>query len=388
MTSSLIAQPLKRARVTSVETPYKHALHAYQGLCPWSPDGSQLLYVGFSEVHDEADIVIRDLATGRDTLLGKTHKYDYHTAAYQQWGLDGQCIVYDDMRDGLKSAVLADASGSGQSRCIKGMHVRAVSPSGLRGYGGLNVSGLNEQEPSAVGGSENVAARLDLASGKVETLFSTQEAARHLPEELVDPACGWAINHCVANADESRVFFKLVRPDIIRTPPDQMDIWGGFFTYDINRSEFHCFGHRISGHPQWMPDGRHIINVMQPLDGSDNRWLVLQDTDTGDVERLVDWPIEGPGHPVISPDGRYLATDAYTANRLCCPVYVIELETGICREIARFEHHTKVTDTYQPHTLLRSNLHPVWSPDSRSLLVNVNDGASRLGMYLLEDFLD
>lgn len=74
-------------------------------------------------------------------------------------------------------------------------------------------------------------------------------------------------------------------------------------------------------------------------------------------------------------------------GRLTCPIYVIDLESGRMNEIARFAHPTKVTDVYQPHTISRSNPHPVWSPDGRQLLVNANEGGTRLGMFLLEDFL-
>lgn len=363
------------AKITRVETPFLNALHAYQGLCPWSPQGDRLLFCGFDSDNGEASIVVRDLATGRDTVLGKTNHYDYHTGAYQQWGLGGDAIVFRTKINGLLGTTLVKFPGDRPvSQPLTGIRIRAMSASGLHGYGHSHTS------------EGDGASRLNLATSEVEFFFRADEAARHLPGEWRED-CAFSLSHFVPNAAETLAFVKVSKPEPHRRLPASLPDWGGFFVFDLNHRTFRCLGQRISGHPQWMPDNRHILNVMQPLDGSDNRWIVLQDAETADVRRLVDFPIEGPGHPVISPCGRYLATDAYTADRLTCPVYLIDLETGRMNEIARFHHPTKVTDVYQPHTISRSNLHPVWSPDGRRLLVNANEGATRLGMFLLEDFL-
>ncbi len=376
--------PFNKARVTLLETPYKHSLHAYQGLSPWNPNGTSLLYAGFEEVGQQAEIVVRDLATGNNRIIGTSQKYDYHTAAYQQWCMDGTKIVYDDIRNGCKGAVVTDvAKGGGSAHFYEGLHVRCVSTNGRHGYGDF----ADNAKSSAKENSECVAMRIDFVKGEIEELFTPGEASEHLIPEMVDLECPWEVHHLVANADESMAFFKLVRPRTGRKRDSQVAIWGGFFTLDLRERNFIAHGHRISGHPQWMPSGRQIINIMQPLDGSDNRWLVLQDAVTADVERLIDFPIEGPAHPVVSPNGKYLALDAYTANGQVCPFYVIELATGRCMEIARFDHYTRLGETYQPHTITRANLHPVWSPDSKSLLINVNNRGTRLQMYLLEDFI-
>ena len=364
----------KPARITRIETPYAHALHAYQGLCPWNPAGTHLVYAGLDEETKSTRIVIRDLGDNSDNVVGETAGCDYHTAVYQQWILNGAGVVYRDTRGEIKGSTIAPAPGSSLAPAfLPSLQIRAVAPSTRHGYG------YSLEDPIS-------AMRADFTTGKVERYFDAGEAARHLTADIAEP-CEYSFSHFVPNKDETLAFIKVSKPEPHRKRPGQMDDWGAFFIYNLKDGGFLCLGDRISGHPQWNPEGTHIVNIMQPLDGSDNRWLVAVDAVSGAVQRLVDFPIEGPGHPVVSPDGRYLATDAYLANRQCCPIYLIDLSTGAVSEIARFDHSTKLTSTYQPGTIHRSNLHPVWSPDGSKLLVNANEGGTRLGMYLLEDFL-
>lgn len=366
--------PFQPTKATSLETPYQYALHSYQGLCPWNPSGTSLLYAGFADDSKAMQIVVRDLSTGNNTVVGEASPLDYHTAAYQQWILDGEGLVFRNRDTAVNGSAVVPAPGKSLPRAFyPGLQVRAVSADTRHGYG-------YSQETLAS------AMRVDFVTGEVRKYFTTEEAATHLPSELKTD-CAYSFSHFVPNRDETKAFIKLSKPEPHRKIPGQMDDWGAFFAYDLHRHSFRCLGQRISGHPQWMPDGRRIVNIMQPQDGSDNRWIVTQDTDTGEVERLVDFPIEGAGHPVISPCGRYLATDAYPANRQVCPVYLIELATGRMSEIARFPHLTKISSTYQPGVIHRANLHPVWSPDGTQLLINTNDLGTRLGMVLLEDFL-
>lgn len=363
------------AKITPLGTPFQHALHAYQGLCPWSPGGDKLLYCGFDEIGQDASIVMREISTGADEVIGKTGHYDFHTAAYQQWALGGDAVVFRTTSAGnLGTALSRVTEKPAHTTFLPGVRIRAMAAKGVCGYGHFNV------------GDGDGAARMNLVSSEVEHYFSAGEAASHLPSEWQEE-CPFSISHFVPNAAETLAFFKVSKPEPHRRIEGSLPDWGGFFVHDLINRTFHYLGQRISGHPQWMPDDRHIINVMQPLDGSDNRWIVRQDALTGEVERVVDFAIEGAGHPVISPCGRYLATDAYTADRQTCPVYLVDLATGQMSEIARFAHSTKITDRYQPHTILRANLHPVWSPDGQQLLVNANEGGMRLGMYLLDGFL-
>lgn len=363
-----------RAQVRHLGTPYAHSLHSYQGLTPWNPAGDKLLFAGLDENRQSTDIVVRDLSSGKDTTVGESPRCDYHTAAYQQWILDGGAVIYRDVQEGVKGSTITPVPGSTVSRSfLPRLQIRAVSADTKHGYG------YSLDEPIT-------AMRVDFSTGEIKHYFQAAEIAQYLPPDIKED-CEYSFSHFVPNADESLAFIKVSKPEPHRKRPGQMDDWGAFFVYDLHRHSFLCLGDRISGHPQWMPDGCRIVNIMQPLDGSDNRWLVIQNAITGEVRRLVDFPIEGPGHPVASPDGRFLATDAYLAHRQICPVYIIDLATRQMGEIARFSHSTKNTDTYQPGTIYRANLHPVWSPDSRRLLVNTNNGGTNLEMLVLENFL-
>ena len=189
------------------------------------------------------------------------------------------------------------------------------------------------------------------------------------------------------------MFFKFQRRF-----PDGRNQFGAFFVRDMASGALRCFGRTISGHPCWMHDGRAILNVMppegwiytrggkgfDPVDGSRNRWLVVVDAETGAYERLVDLPIEGPGHPIVSPDGRWIVTDAFRQSGRSTPIYVIEIRTGIAREIIRLDHHFSGAS---PTALTRGQPHPAWSPDGREVYVNCNHGGRAMEPLILYDFL-
>ena len=373
-----------RARCTEIPSASRHAVHAYQGVNPWSADGSQLLYLGFEELGQAASLVVRDMGSGRETRLAESLGYDFHTAASQRWVLRDSAVLFRT-RNGTREPALAMARVD-----------RPGAAEVLHEFAGRMARHICADTRHAITASLRGVERLDLQARTSEILVPMEEIMAALPAELKFPGQPFHIEHPITSPDETRLFFKLGHRDPARLYGSRN--WGAFFAKNLARGGMRCFGNRISGHPSWMPDSRHILNVMMPDDGSDNRWLVLMDVDTGSVERLMDLPIEGAGHPAVSPDGRWIATDGYSVDGRSAPVYLVDLASGNVREIARIPHHiltaaelhyswAKGGAVYDPSVIRRSHLHPVWSPDSRRLLVNCNHDGERMGLVLLEDFL-
>jgi Tol biopolymer transport system component len=365
---------VRPARVTPVATRYANAVHSYHAIPAWSPDGGRLLYLGIDDPTQPGEVVVRELDTGRERVVGSTGNYNFHTAAWQMWALGGKAVLFGrGNEEGEEFLMLAPADGSGPARELRGLagcNVRRMCRDGRRGTG---------HGPTPRGAAIQM---FDLRSESGETLVTLDEALALYPEEFRDPAAGYGISHAVANDQETRLFFKVTKylPGREISYPD----WGAFYVKDLPGGELRCLGYRISGHPIWLPDGRHILNIKNPLDGSDNRWVVRVDSVTGRDERLFAQPTEGPGHPALSPDGRWLLLDGFTADGQTCPIYLFDMQTGLCREIARLRHLFRGKPYGAP---TRGQPHPTWSPDGRKALVNCNDGGARMGLYILEDFL-
>ena len=380
---------VEKSSITPVNSRFTHSVHQYHAVMPWSQDMTHLLYIGFDS-EEEASIVVQRLADGKEHVLAQTTLFNYHDCAGQHWIFDDRAVVFRDKDakgDGVLSIVYLERPGVVEK-------LTELPDCGIRHVCADQRHALGMRRSSEkTGGSIE---RIDLQERTSETLVTVAEAVETVPEplytEFIEDTASFHINHPVYNRQETRLFFKLMRRFA-----DGTGQFGAFFVKDLESGDLRCFGREISGHPCWMPDGRAILNIASPQgydyvrgegfksgDGSGNRWVVVVDAQTGEYERLVDQPIEGPGHPDISPDGNWVVTDAFTADAKKCPIYVIEIKTGIVREIARLDHKSGGRSVNE---LTRGQPHPSWSPDSKQVLVNCNHGGRGIQPLILHDFL-
>jgi|GEM_PF-7132441 len=361
---------IQSARVTRVDTRFNHAVHAYHGIDAWSRDGSKLLYAGIDEP-GRAVIVVRYMDTAEEVVLAENAPCNFHTAARQRWVFNDTAVCYgaqDDYDEHAPTIVCLDKPN------------QAFALEGLRGYGIRAICRDGVHASAAMAGDSPAVARVNLQDQSIQTLATAEECVRQLPSELSQSNAKYSFTHPVYSPDESRLFFKLMC-----MPAGEAIRFCAFFVLHLEPRRLLCLGDRISGHPYWLNDNRHIINVKSPRDGSDNRWLVLVDSETGTDRRVVDLPIEGPGHPSQSPCGRFISTDAFTPDGQACPIYLIDLQTGVAHEIARLDH--KFEGGTDQTAFNRGQPHPVWSPCGKKLLVNCNQGGTQYRLFVLEEFL-
>lgn len=370
---------LRPARQTELRSQFRHCINGYYGEPAFDRTGRRLLYLGFDTLAEGA-VTLRDLETGEERVVGRTPFVTFHSSS-QRWicedrgilfraaGEHGPCpaIVWLDAPDRV---CMLDA--------LAGHSVRHVSEDGCRGYGAGPAE--HSRRPAI--------RRIDFESGRAETLVTFEDVLAALPEYLPERDLDWCFSHPVPNRSESLLFVKFQRPQPWTHDSFDFPEWGAFLVIDLRSGAIRSFGKRVSGHPYWMPDDRHILNIKDPLDGSDNRHLVLVDALTGEDRRLLDLPIEGPGHPSVSPRGDLIATDAYSADKQSAPVYVIDPGQERAREIARFPHRMRLENRLKHSKITRANLHPVWSPCGRRILVNCNHNGSHMGLVILDDFIE
>ena len=362
------------ATVETLASRYRNCIHAYHGIDAWDAAGERLLYVGFEDT-SRADLVVRDLASGAEMAIGSTNAVNYHTAAMQRWALDDAAVVFEtNDADGVIQPCLVLAESGGRTEVLRefrGYEIRHVLAHGHIAYA----------QTRPVGGLAHVA-RLDLSTGQREVLFDANEIVALLAPDRREEGVEYFFSHPLARDDEEWMLFKLLARGSGDRPGREIT----FFTRHLasGRTIEHP---GVSGHPYWDPVTGKILNIVlgQTDDQPRYRELVLMDPATAEMDLFVPEWIEGPGHPSISPNGRWAATDSFWEGREAM-VYLFDRKTGGKWRLATLDHTWGPQKVYDPSQVWRGQPHPVWSPDSRALLVNCNDAATRYHLRILRGF--
>jgi hypothetical protein len=356
---------------------YHHCIHSYPGIEPYDRAGRRLLYAGF-ESPPQADIVIRDLRTGVEQAVATSNSTDYHTAAWQRWALDDTMVIFEQRdADGARQTWWVPSDGSVAAEPLSylgGFSLRHVLGGGAIAYGSGTKPGGHAQ-----------VVRVDLARRSKEVVCDIRDLVSKLPADLKQDGLGYHFSHPVPDDREAWMFVKVMG----QASGSRGSRFVAFFTVHLGSGRVVCHGSGISGHPIWDPVTGHIFNIRKP--GPDapslTRELVLMDPDSTAMTEFVNDLIEGPGHPAPSPDGRWLATDAFWQGRETM-IYLYDRSSPARWTLAMMPHTWSAQTVYDPSVVSRGQPHPVWAPDSRSLLINCNLGKNRYILHTIRGFAD
>ena len=358
-------------RVVELDSIFRHNVHCYHGIDAWDRRGDRLLYLGFDR-NDTASLVIREGRKGVERVIGQTRCFDYHTAAWQQWALDDTAVLFlAGEVDGSNRWALAPVDGSGPAQPVPALDGRMVRQVVDHGHQVWTYSQREIDQPQLI-------ERVDLRTMQAETILTAEDAYQRLPKGYRFPG-QYSFSHPVPNPSGTRAFFKLMI-----TPDGRPTMHSAFFMLNIETGEISYHSREMSGHPFWVDDQR-ILNIVHTGDNV-HRALILIDCDTGDVDKITDSVIEGPGHPSLSPDGRTYVTDSFANEMTESPIYLVDAETGVMREILRLNHRFTPTDPkvgYDPKVVTRGQPHPVWSPDGKRLLMHSNRGGTKYSLLVV-----
>ena len=361
---------LGAVRVERVPSRFANTIHTYAAVCPWDPAGDRLLYAGFDDAEGVGQLVVWQRSTGEECVLAELENFDFHDVAEQRWALGGKAVIYrgtDPSGQVYPALVGVDGRDHRLFDDLPGYYFRQVLPDGCRAilYG----------KPHAVPRECGIR-QLDLETGSSELLVTAAEIESAFP--LDDGLQGTTfLNHPVVDPRGRYMFFKR----LLFFSKEEPTLFRGLYVQDLQSGRIYDHGSRVSGHPAWSADGQHILNIAQPQDESRNRWLIAVDPVTGQFERLIDNPFEGPGHPAPSPDGRWIAMDAFTPDGKTSPLYLIDRATGRVTELARLNHHFQ--GGFGLKRVTRSQPHPAWSPDGRALVINWNQGGRSVSLLII-----
>jgi hypothetical protein len=391
-------------------------IHRFYDSSPFSPSGR---YLAVTRVPAEdrlprpgeaAEIVVVDLVSGETRVLAQTRGWDMQLGAQLQWGSDDRTLLYNDLdvERWTPFGVRLDPLG-GERRHLEGT-IYAVSPDGRRAAGpcllrtirtqrGYGVVVPPDRVPENRGASKTDGIYLtDLESGSTRLLVSIADIfVQAFPEaRRADFANGDFYGfHVKWNPQGTRLLF------VLRWIPRTWMPWRRKKRYRrLNVITLDADGtnpriavpdtawRRGGNHPNWCPDGEHIL--MNLNSEGDGLRLVRVRFDGSDLETLSR-SVPGSGHPTMHPDGRHVLTDAYPHEPIAygdgtTPLRWIDLENSTETVLVRIRTRS---DHEQRSAALRVDPHPAWDPEFRRVAFNAcPDGRRHVFVAELGALLD
>ncbi|MEO6927712.1 MAG: hypothetical protein ABI190_00995 [Casimicrobiaceae bacterium] len=377
--------------VTCITPDIRGAFHRFHDTSPFSPSGR---YVAMTRLPyedrlptpgDIADVLVADLQAGDVAVVAQTRGWDTQLGAQVQWGADDQSLYYNDVDIGswIPYGVRLDPQSGAQQRldgtvyCISPDGTQSASPCLRRtrrtqaGYGVVVPREFIPRNRGAAG--DDGLYVTDTASGKCRLLVSLAQIvdATFSREERVmyDQGTFYGF-HVKWNAQGTRLMFVLRWLSPVQGQPRLNNV----ITMNADGSDIHRaisdrYWRRGGHHPNWCPDGEHVLMNLN-LSGTGLR-LVSARYDGSGLQALND-TLPGSGHPTMHPDGMHLLTDAYVSEVLAyrdgtTPIRWLDLAGSTETELVRIRTLAPFTGPAQE---LRVDSHPAWDRNFRRFAFN------------------
>ncbi len=362
-------------------------LQTFYDVCPFSPSGRLLAVTRFPfqdrqpEVGETADVCVIDLEAETIETVYSTKGWGFQLGANLNWGRTDRHLYTNDIVGGQAVCVRLDLeTGEAKAFCGPMYHLAPDESAAVgfpldlinatqQGYGvpvdWRNLSALAE----TVSGDEGIW-KTDLKKNRKRLLVSIAELYDRAEDKDLIGDARFFMFHTKYNPQGTRISQvfrgwaaaeKKYKPMLYTFNPE-----GGDIRLALPHRVWAPGGH----HPNWHPDGEHIIMNLKP-DGGTMRFCRFR-YDGGDFTVISDKHL-GSGHPSVTPDGRYLVTDAYPGEKVVpenreVPIRLLDTvsdEVAVICDIytlGRKEDIGKGT--------LRLDPHPAWSRDYRKVCFN------------------
>lgn len=351
-------------------------VHTYYDVCPFSPSGrylvvSRLPYEDhYPRFGDTADVCVIDLQERTLETVYTTKSWGHQTGTLAQWGATDRHIYTNDVIDGRAVCVEIDL----ETRALRALEgpLYHISPDGQsivsfplelmditqRGYGVAAKDYDNPPTlPKGAAADEGIW-KTDIRTGRKSLLVSLRQVAEKVPAPPPRNDGTFYFWHSKYNLQGTRIMqvLRCLFPD--GSGEHNVNV----FTYDIDGTDIvrtfsePIWGHG-GGHPNWHPDGKHLLRNLNP-DGGPTR-LCKVPLDGGKPE-ILSHTIDGGGHPTIEPTERYIVTDAMYLDpdpvvRIRLIDIVNQTEKALC--LMPTKPLSKQLGRYQE---LRLDGHPTW----------------------------
>ncbi|AFH61174.1 TolB family protein [Paenibacillus caseinilyticus] len=371
-------------------------IHRFFDTSPFSPSGRYLglFRMPFEDRNpqpgDEGEIVLVDLWSGEERVVGRTYGWESQVGANVQWGVSDEELYYNDVDTSSWQAHGIKLNPFTGKTSVLDYGIFMISPDGnlsattcpvraRRTQIGYGVMLPDRRVPVNSGFPEDDGLYItDTATGKGRLLVSIRRMLEELhdkgklnmEEYLNGESYGF---QCKWNPQGNRLLFVLRsfgrdrssrKNHVITMKQDGTDIQLAIPSHVWAKG-----GHHIN----WTPDGEHLTMNLN-MDGQGLRFVKVRYDGVG-LHKLLD-DVVGSGHPTVHPDGIHLLTDAYLEDTVAfgdgtVPLRLVDLHSGEDRVLVR-------VPTQQPFDFtLRVDPHPAWDRDFSRIAFNAFVGGTR-----------
>ena len=352
---------------------------------------------------DAADVILVDLKTGEERKVAESRAWEHQVGACVMWGTCDDELYFNDVRVGEWEPFLVRLNPTtGERREFPG-GAFVISPDGTKaaGYNLKTVRRMNFYGYGAAIPPEAMPINdampeddglfvTDLTTGRRRLVRSIASFFR----ETLTEADRRELSHGASygfqvkwSPDGEWLLFVVVQALNDEQPGSGKSKWRRMiFSCRPDGSEPHLALHwniwaKGGHHLNFHPDSR---TVTMNLTGPDGNLCLMKFDVYGSTPTPLCGPVRGSGHPSVSPDGRWLVTDAYLGESVAypdgtVPIRLVELATGREREIARVN---TVTGERFSNGEFRVDPHPAWSRDGRYITLNAFEGGTRRVLLL------
>ena len=361
-------------------------LHSFFDVLPFSPSGR---YVAVTKIPsqdsnpqlgDTSEICIIDLHKKTIESIYTTRAWGMQVGANLNWGMTDKYIYSNDIIDGqtvcirinIESRVVRAYSGSMYHLSPDELEIigfplelmNATQP----GYG-VPVEEGNQPVLTPEDYKREGLWRTSLDTDNNELLVSIYDTTAAISNKNRITNGTYYFFHSKYNRQNSRIMqvLRYVYP----THQGKVKRKNRLFTFNVDGSKIveavsAKQWSRGGNHPNWHPDGKHLVMNLT-VDDEIMRFCSFK-YDGSDL-KVLSKSHPGSGHPSISPNGRYLVTDAYPHEPLALengevPIRLLDLQTDSMETIC-----TMFT-LGDGRGVVRCDPHPVWSKDGKKICFN------------------
>lgn len=385
----------------------QRCIHRFYDTSPISPSGRYLAVTRLPyedrlpRPGDVAQVVIVDMHSGDCRIVAETAGWDAQVGAHVQWGVDDEQLLFNDLdvatwrpfgvrlnpatgdRVRLDHAIYTVAS---DGRWAVSPCVRRTA----RTQAGYGVVAPPEVVPANVGAAADDGVwRIDTQTGTSRLIVSLADLHKQLGDRLGfeplerGPLYGF---HVKPNGPGDRVMF------VVRQRLDRGGLRPALVTFQADGTDPHVAvradqWERGGHHPNWCPDGEHIVMNLRLNPDEPLRFVCVR-YDGSDLHPIAGGAV-GSGHPTLSPcapdAGARVLTDAYPHEPVAfgdgtVPLRWVGAVDGRERTLVRIGVVPPYTG---PANAMRVDPHPAWDRSGRFVVFNACPQGTRR-VYLVD----
>ena len=365
--------------------PGERMLHRFFDTSPISPSGRFLAtfrmpYENRSPAPGDAgDVVVLDLQSGQERVVGQSRGWETQVGANVQWGRSDAELYFNDVEPGVWQAFAVQLDpATGKRRAVDGpvfmasrdgttllAHNLVKSPRAQPGYGVIIPADRVVKNIGPV--ADDGLYVTDTRTGRrrmlvsLKTIYEQATPSIRIAEpEKYEYYCFQAKWSPQGTRLLTAVQWAPVSGGKRQRAVITMNRDGGDIHTAITAAQWARGGHHIN----WTPDG---IHVSMNLASEDDPGLgIISARYDGSELRTLFKP--GSGHPSFHPGGRFIITDAYPSESVAfgdgsVPLRLIDTQQNTCTNIVRiFVSATRGEFRVDPH--------PAWDASGRFVVFN------------------